>query len=84
MLDLQNLPPRLDSRGASEYLRVRYGIRHSVQTLAKKRCRGGGPRFYPGGGKPLYALSDLDNWAKDMLGEVVGSTSEYPKQQHAA
>jgi hypothetical protein len=68
-------PPRVDGRGASAYLLERHGLKRAPQTLAKLRCEGGGPRFYPGSGKPLYALGDLDTWAVDILGKVVSKTS---------
>ena len=77
-------PPKVEARYASIYLHQEHGIKRSVQTLAKYRCAGGGPKFYPGSGKPLYALGDLDVWAKEILGDIVSSTSEYPAGRSAA
>jgi hypothetical protein len=81
------LPPRLDTRAASEYLLRKHGLKRAPQTLAKLRSIGGGPRFRPGSGKPAYDIPDLDEFAKDTLGETVSSTAEYPKaedQKHVA
>jgi hypothetical protein len=70
-------PPRVDTRDASAYLLSKHGLRRAPQTLAKLRCTGGGPRFRPGSGRPQYDICELDRWAKEVLGEAVGSTSEY-------
>jgi hypothetical protein len=74
------LPPRLDTKAASQYLYVKHGLKRAPQTLAKLRSIGGGPRFRPGSGKPTYDIPDLDDFAKGILGETVGSTSEYPTE----
>jgi hypothetical protein len=76
-MDSQTQPPRLDTRGASDYLFKKHGLKRAPQTLAKLRCSGGGPKFRPGSGRPQYDIPDLDDWAKNVLGKVVSSTSEY-------
>ena len=62
---------------ASQYLKDRHGQTVSPATLAKWRCVGGGPIFYPNNGRPRYTPSDLDRFAADRLGSPVQSTSEY-------
>lgn len=78
----QSAPIYLTSVEASQHLKDKHGQTISPYTLAKWRCVGGGPRFYPNNGRPRYAPSDLDRFAVDRLGKPVHSTSEYP--EHAA
>jgi hypothetical protein len=54
---------------AADYLQYRYGLRCSQQTLAKLAVLGGGPIFHHGGRTPLYAQSDLDEWANTKIGK---------------
>jgi hypothetical protein len=61
---------------ASAYLRERWGVERAPGTLAKLAVVGGGPRFRKAGRIPLYAPTDLDAWASELLGEAVTSTSE--------
>lgn len=82
MSDQQHSPVYLTSAEASQYLKDTHGQIISAHTLAKWRCVGGGPRFYPNNGRPRYAPSDLDRFAVDRLGKPVHSTSEYA--EHAA
>jgi hypothetical protein len=63
-------------RAASGYLRHKWGIERAPGTLAKLAVVGGGPRFRKAGRIPLYAPTDLDAWAQELLGEPVASTSE--------
>ena len=83
-LDLNNLPSRLDGASASEYLKLRHGIKRSPQTLAKYRSLGGGPKFRRAGRQITYELDYLDEYARQLLGEVVTSTSEYRSSSSAA
>ena len=83
-LDLNNLPNRLDGASASEYLKRRHGIKRSTQTLAKYRSLGGGPKFRRAGREITYELEHLDEYACQLLGEVVTSTSEYRSSSSAA
>lgn len=54
---------------AAAYLRTRYGIPKSSKTLAKDAVLGNdAPPFYKAGRFPLYAVSDLDAWAKARIG----------------
>ena len=61
---------------AADYLQYRYGLRCSRQTLAKLAVLGGGPIFHHSGRTPLYAPSDLDEWAITKIGKPRTSTSE--------
>ncbi len=83
MLDLENLPPGLDRKQASQYLLARYGIRQAPATLAKKACTGDGPAFHLVNKRPLYPQKELDEYAQRHLGRLVKSTSEYARA-HAA
>src|SRR5262245_11985130 len=60
----------------------------AVQTLARGRCEGSGPRFVRVGGRIAYRPSDIEAW---LAGRVVASTSETsaytappPKRRSAA
>lgn len=79
-LDLDNLPPFLSGDEPTEYLDRFKGIKRARSTLAKLRSTGGGPRFRLVGKKPVYEPRHLDEWANDLLGKVVSSTSEYEKK----
>ena len=84
VLDLNNLPSRLDGVGASEYLEQFHGIKRSPQTLAKYRSLGGGPKFRRAGRAITYELAHLDEYAGQLLGDVVSSTSEYQASSNSA
>jgi hypothetical protein len=60
---------------AANYLQQRYGLRCAKQTLAKLAVLGGGPVFRNAGRVPLYAPSDLDEWALSRMGKPRTSTS---------
>lgn len=76
MIDLDRLPPRLKRSEASEYLLQRHGVTRTRATLAKLACHGGGPAFRKAGARTvLYNVSELDRWAREMLGDPVCSTS---------
>lgn len=54
---------------AAEYLQL------TVSTLAKMRCKGGGPNFIRAGSKVvLYDVRDLNAW---MESHKFGNTSQY-------
>ena len=76
-------PIYLTGAEASQYLKDRHGVILGPLTLAKYRCMGGGPSFYPNNGRPRYAPTDLDQFAADRLGKPVHSTSEYPARHRA-
>jgi hypothetical protein len=69
-------PNYLSRKVASEYLFSTWGIKRSPNYLAKLAVIGGGPSFRKAGRDPLYAPSDLDAWAEEIMGPVVRSTSE--------
>ena len=50
--------------------------RRSVQTLARWRCEGQGPRFVRVGGRIHYRVSDVRAW---LDGRTAQSTSERPR-----
>lgn len=77
MIELANLPPRLNRSDASEYLLKRHGISRSANTLNKLACVGGGPAFRKVGTKYVaYDVEELDRWAGEILGSPRRSTSE--------
>lgn len=70
---------RLRRDEASEYLGLVHGIPIAKATLAKLACIGGGPAFQRSVRTPLYAVTELDRWAAERLGQPVKSTSERPQ-----
>jgi predicted DNA-binding transcriptional regulator AlpA len=68
----------LDPEAASEYL----GWRISVQTLARYRCEGKGPRFIKLGSRVGYRRSALDEWMKTR--ERTSTSATRPPLQPAA
>ncbi len=76
MIDIKNAPKRLRGKEAAEYLAQAHGIVRTPGTLAKLRCVGGGPVFQIAGRSPLYSLSDLDQWAEQLLSPRLRSTSD--------
>lgn len=62
---------------AAAYVADTFGIPCSPKTLAKLAVVGGGPAYRKAGPYPLYAPSDLDEWANAKLGPRVRSSSEY-------
>lgn len=67
--------PRLRRWEAAQYLMRQHGIGIAPSTLAKYATVGGGPRFQKAGRIPLYPVDELNLWAAEKLGAVVGSTS---------
>jgi hypothetical protein len=45
-------------------------------TLAKLAVVGGGPLFHRAGRIPLYAVEELDRYARERLGKAMRSTSD--------
>ena len=45
-------------------------LRLSPRTLEKQRILGGGPRFHKFGRRVLYAIEDLERWAKARTFEM--------------
>lgn len=76
MNDQENWPPRVPRRDAVRYLKLKHGIEIAFSTLATLATRGGGPRYQKAGRIPLYPLSELDRWAEQRLGELIGSSAE--------
>jgi hypothetical protein len=69
--------PLVRRNGASDYLATKYGIIRAVPTLAKLAVVGGGPKFHKCGRRPLYDPDDLDDWAGELLGQALASTSDH-------
>ena len=61
---------------AAQYVRDRWGVPCSKQTLAKYATVGGGPVFRKAGRFPLYEPADLDEWVESRLGPRQRSTSD--------
>ncbi|RWC07588.1 MAG: hypothetical protein EOS51_27270 [Mesorhizobium sp.] len=72
----QQAPKFLRREEAAAHVRERWGIPCAVAWLAKLATVGGGPLFRKAGRFPIYATSDLDDWAKSRISEPVRSTSE--------
>lgn len=71
------LKERYGRKDAVGYLQVAHGITRTYTTLEKLACVGGGPKFFKAGRRQvIYLREDLDAWARELLGEAVGSTSE--------
>jgi hypothetical protein len=70
----------LRRKDASAYLLATWGLKRSPNYLAKLAVVGGGPAFHKGGRDPLYAPSDLDGWATDIIGPRMHSTSDQPQR----
>jgi hypothetical protein len=66
----------LNRKAAREYLLSTWGLRRSVNYLAKLAVVGGGPAFRKANREPLYTPEDLDAWATELIGPRVHSTSE--------
>jgi hypothetical protein len=66
---------------AARYIRETYAFPCVPTTLAKYACLGGGPAFRKAGKFPIYSRDDLDEWAKERLGDLVRSTSELSNQR---
>jgi hypothetical protein len=69
-------PKYLRRRQAARYLNDEWGLPTAASTLAKKAVVGGGPAFHSAGRIPLYAIEELDRYAKAKLGKPRRSTSD--------
>jgi hypothetical protein len=69
-------PKYLRRRQAARYLNDEWGLPTAASTLAKKAVVGGGPAFHSAGRIPLYAIEELDRYAKAKLGNPRRSTSD--------
>jgi predicted DNA-binding transcriptional regulator AlpA len=75
---------------APRYLRTphaasRLGL--SPRTLEKHRCFGTGPIYYKLGGRIVYAIADLDQWAQSGMRRSTSdpvSGGTLPAKRHAA
>jgi len=67
---------RLRRSQASIYLKEKYGISRTPQTLAKLAVVGGSPKFQYDGRIPLYPTDQLDSWAESILSPLRASTSD--------
>lgn len=65
----------LTRAAAAHYVRATYGFPCSRQWLAKLAVVGGGPVYRKAGRTPLYAPSDLDEWATTRIGAPQRSTA---------
>jgi hypothetical protein len=79
---ISGLPPRyLRTQEAARFLGL------SPRTLEKHRCYGTGPRYSKLGGRVVYALEDLQEWAKRGLKTSTsdpGHGTVLPAKRHAA
>ena len=66
----------LRRKGASAYLRDKFGLERAPSTLAKWAVTGGGPPFRLLNRVPLYTRADLDQWVASKLGPRMHSTSD--------
>jgi len=61
----------------SEMLRTDYGVKRTVDTLAKIRCvTSNGPQFIKAGRSVLYPEDMGREWAESLLSAPMRSTSE--------
>lgn len=69
-------PRFLRRNEAAAYVRETWAMPCSRAWLAKLAVVGGGPLFRKAGRFPIYAIEDLDDWARSRISEPVGSTAE--------
>lgn len=67
---------RFDTNAASKFLLDEEGVKLAPGTLRKRRCVGGGPRFYKAAGAVFYSESSLREFAATIRSPEVSSTSE--------
>jgi hypothetical protein len=68
----------------SEHLWDRWRIQRSARRLGQLRLTGGGPPFQRDGNVVIYPRKLADQWAVEMLGAPVTSTSEEAARRIAA
>lgn len=66
---------------AATHVREKWGIPCATAWLAKLATVGGGPVFRKAGRFPIYAINDLDDWARSRISGPVRSTSELDAQR---
>jgi len=71
-----NYPRYLRRKPAASYLNDTWGVPTAASTLAKMAVVGGGPAFHSAGRIPLYAIEELDSYAKEKLDNPRRSTSD--------
>jgi hypothetical protein len=64
----------LTRREASDYLTSK-GLRVATSTLGKWVTVGGGPKYRRFGRNAVYTTTDLDDWARQRLGEARTNSS---------
>jgi hypothetical protein len=72
----QSQGPYLRRRDAAIYLKDRWGLRCSEQTLANYATRGNGPVFQRYGRDVVYSTTNLDEYAQARMSAPMRSTSE--------
>lgn len=71
-----SVPRYLTRLQASEYLLEMWNLKRSVSYLNQMAAKGTGPHFHKAGRTPLYARSDLNDWAREVIGPAVLSNME--------
>lgn len=61
---------------ASGYLKDKFGVSVSTNTLAKYATVGGGPEYLKFGKRVLYASTALDSWVLSKISDPIRSTSQ--------
>lgn len=62
---------------AARYVRERWGVPCATRTLAKLACiSSDGPVFRRAGRFPIYAIPDLDAWARKKISPPMRSNSD--------
>jgi hypothetical protein len=74
-------PRFLRRKVAAQYVRERWGLPCSPNTLAKLAVIGGGPMFRRAGRIPLYATDELDQWVEAKLSKPLRSTCDIREDQ---
>jgi hypothetical protein len=67
----------LNRAEACAYLFEHWRLKRSVSYLNQMAAKGTGPKFHKAGRSPLYAPTDLDDWAKETIGPAVLSNIEH-------
>jgi hypothetical protein len=75
-------PEYMRRKSAAEYVRARWGVPCSPNTLAKLATIGGGPVFRRSGRTPLYTADNLDRWVESKLSRPMRSTSDVADARH--
>ncbi|MEP3276975.1 MAG: hypothetical protein ABJN26_22710 [Stappiaceae bacterium] len=71
------IPEKLNRVDASSYLRAKHGISRTPGTLAVFACKGKGPMFRKDGRQTVvYDVTELDRWAREILGKPINKASE--------